>query len=100
MENTEAANITASGMGAITSVLLQICRSGDEIVSSRTVYGGTYAFMKNFLSGLNIKTHFVDITKLEKVEAAITPSTKVLYCESISNPLLEVSDIEGLSEIA
>lgn len=100
LENTAAANVTASGMGAITSVLLQLCRSGDEIVSSRTVYGGTYAFMKNFLSGLNIKTHFVDITKLEKVEAAITPSTKVLYCESISNPLLEVSDIEGLSEIA
>src|SRR5690625_7182609 len=64
MENTEAANVTASGMGAITSVLLQLCQSGDEIVSSRTIYGGTYAFMKNFLPKLNIQTSFVDITNL------------------------------------
>lgn len=100
MENTEAANVTASGMGAITSVLLQLCQSGDEIVSSRTIYGGTYAFMKNFLPKLNIQTSFVDITNLEKVENAITENTKVLYCESLSNPLLEVSDLEGLSELA
>lgn len=100
MENTESANVTASGMGAITSVLLQLCQSGDEIVSSRTVYGGTYAFMKNFLPRLNIKTHFIDTTRLDVVEKAITPNTKVLYCESFSNPLLEVSDIEGLSKIA
>lgn len=100
MENTEAANVTASGMGAITSVLLQLCQNGDEIVSSRTIYGGTYAFMKNFLPKLNIQTSFVDITNLEKVENAITENTKVLYCESLSNPLLEVSDLEGLSELA
>ena len=100
MENTEAANVTASGMGAITSVVLQLCQSGDEIVSSRTIYGGTYAFMKNFLPKLNIQTSFVDITNLEKVENAITENTKVIYCESLSNPLLEVSDLEGLSELA
>lgn len=100
MENTEAANVTASGMGAITSVLLQLCSHGDEIVSSRTVYGGTYAFMKNFLPKLDIKTSFVDTTNLESVEMAITANTKVLYCESLSNPLLEVSDIEGLSKVA
>lgn len=100
LENMEAANVTASGMGAITSVLLQLCQNGDEIVSSRTIYGGTYAFMKNFLPRLNIKTHFVDITNLEKVKAAITPNTKVLYCEAVSNPLLEVADLEELSKIA
>lgn len=100
MENTEAANVTASGMGAITSVLLQLCKSGDEIVSSRTIYGGTYAFMKNFLPRFDIQTKFVDITNLEKVEQAITKNTKVLYCESLSNPLLEVTDIEGLSQLA
>lgn len=100
MENTEAANVTASGMGAITSVLLQLCKSGDEIISSRTIYGGTYAFMKNFLPGFQIKTHFVDITNLQKVEQAITANTKVIYCESLSNPLLEVADIESLSKIA
>ena len=100
MEGTEAANVSASGMGAITPTLLQLCGAGDHIVSSRTIYGGTYAFLKNFTTRLGIETTFVDITKLEAVEAAITPNTKVLYCETVSNPLLEVADIAGLSAIA
>jgi methionine-gamma-lyase len=100
MEGTETANVTASGMGAIAPVLLQLCQSGDHIVSSRTIYGGTYAFLKNFTPKFNIETSFVDITKLEVVEAAITENTKVLYCESVSNPLLEVANIKGLAEIA
>lgn len=100
MEGTEAANVAASGMGAITPVLLQLCAAGDHIVSSRTIYGGTYAFMKNFMPKLQIKTSFVDITKLDVVEAAITPTTKILYCETVSNPLLEVADIAGLAKIA
>jgi methionine-gamma-lyase len=100
MEGTESANVAASGMGSITPVLLQLCSAGDEIVSSRTIYGGTYAFMKNMLPRWNITTKFVDITKLDRVEAAITPRTKVLYCESVSNPLLEVADIKKLVEIS
>ncbi|RIA09963.1 methionine-gamma-lyase [Flavobacteriaceae bacterium MAR_2010_72] len=100
MEGTETANVTASGMGAITPVLMQLCDAGDHIVSSRTIYGGSYAFLKNFAPRFNIKTSFVDITKLDVVEAAITKNTKVLYCESVSNPLLEVADIKGLSAIA
>lgn len=100
LEGTESANVTASGMGAITAVILQLCDAGDHIVSSRTIYGGTYAFMKNFLKKFNIRTSFVDITSLEAVEAAITPKTKMLYCESVSNPLLEVADIRGLSKLA
>ena len=100
MEGTETANVSASGMGAITPVLLQLCGAGDHIVSSRTIYGGTYAFLKNFTPRLNIQTTFVDITKLDVVEAAITENTKVLYCESVSNPLLEVADIKGLADLA
>lgn len=100
MENTETANVTASGMGAITSVMLQLCNAGDHIVSSRTIYGGTYAFFKNFTPKFNIGTSFVDTTKLDAVEAAITKNTKVIYCESVSNPLLEVADIKGLAAIA
>ncbi|WP_179338909.1 aminotransferase class I/II-fold pyridoxal phosphate-dependent enzyme [Winogradskyella ludwigii] len=100
MEGTETATVTASGMGAITPVLLQLCNAGEHIVSSRTIYGGTYAFLKNFAPRLGIDTTFVDITKLDVVEAAITPNTKVLYCESVSNPLLEVADIKGLAAIA
>lgn len=100
MEGTETANVTASGMGAITPVIMQLCGAGDHVVSSRTIYGGTYAFLKNFAPRLNITTSFVDITKLDIVEAAITKNTKVLYCESVSNPLLEVADIEGLAKLA
>lgn len=100
MEGTESANVAASGMGAITPVLMQLCHAGDEIVSSRTIYGGTYAFMKNMLPNWGIKTNFVDITKLKSVEAAITPKTKVLYCETVSNPLLEVADIASLAKMA
>lgn len=100
MEGTETATVTASGMGAITPVLMQLCEAGEHIVSSRTIYGGTYAFLKNFAPRLGINTSFVDITKLDAVKTAITRKTKVLYCESVSNPLLEVADIKGLAELA
>ena len=100
MEGTETANVSGSGMGAITPTLLQLCGAGDHIVSSRTIYGGTYAFLKNFTPRMNILTSFVDITKLDVVEAAINENTKVLYCESVSNPLLEVADIKGLAALA
>lgn len=99
MENTETANVTASGMGAITSVLMQICKSGDHIISSRTIYGGTYAFLKNFLPPFQIETSFVDINNFESIEDAIQPNTKIIYCESVSNPLLEVADLRKLSAI-
>ena len=100
MEGTETANVSASGMGAITPVLLQLCGAGDHIVSSRTIYGGTYAFLKNFTPKLAITTSFVDITSLEAVEAAITSTTKMIYCEAISNPLLEIANLAELSKIA
>lgn len=100
MEGTESANVTASGMGAITAVILQLCSAGDHIISSRTIYGGTYAFMKNFLTKFGIKTTFLDITDLEAVAKAVGPKTKMIYCESVSNPLLEVADIAALSRIS
>jgi len=100
MEYTKGAVLSSSGMGAITSTLLQLCSSGDEIISSRTIYGGTYAFMKNYLPKFGINTTFVDSTKLEEIESSITENTKVIYCETMSNPLLEVSDIYSISKIA
>ncbi|MGB5819295.1 MAG: aminotransferase class I/II-fold pyridoxal phosphate-dependent enzyme [Saonia sp.] len=100
LEGTETANVYASGMGAITSVLLQLCNANEHIVSSRTIYGGTYAFMKNFLKKFHIDTSFVDITKIDVVEKAMTSKTKMIYCESISNPLLEIADIRSLAQLA
>jgi methionine-gamma-lyase len=100
MEGTETANVTASGMGAITPVILQLCGAGDHVVSSRTIYGGTYAFLKNFTPRMGISTSFVDITKLDIVEASITKDTKIIFCESVSNPLLEIADLKGLAKLA
>ena len=100
MENTESAWVTASGMAAITCALLQICNSGDHIITSVTTYGGTYAFLKNWLPKYNIEVSFVDITNLEQVKSAVQPNTKVIYTESVTNPLLQVSDIPELAKIA
>jgi len=99
MEDSESAQVSASGMAAISSTVLQLCESGSEIISAHTIYGGTYAFFKNFLPRLGIKVHFVNILNLDEVKSKINEKTRVIYCESISNPLLAVSDIPKLSEI-
>ncbi len=100
MENTEGSILTASGMAAITTTILEICDFGDEIISSQTVYGGSFAFMQNYLPKFNIKTHFVDTTKLDEIKSKINNKTKLIYCETMSNPLLEVSDIRSISKLA
>lgn len=100
LESTEASNVFGSGMAAITAVIMQLCKANDHIISSRTVYGGTYAFLENFATKFNIKSSFVDITNIELVEKSIKKSTKILYCESVSNPLLEVANIKKLSKLA
>lgn len=100
MEATEAAHVCASGMGAITGTLMHICKNGDHIVSSRTIYGGTYAFLKNFIPGFGVGVDFVDITKIDQILNAIKPNTKVIYLETVSNPLLEVADLKAISQIA
>ena len=99
MEYTEAALPTASGMSAIHSTVMQLCSAGDHIICSRTVYGGTYALFKNILSRLDISTTFVDIQDLNAVEKAYQPNTRLIYCESLSNPLLGFSSIPDLSKI-
>lgn len=101
MEGTEAAYCTASGMSAISSVLLQIVGAGGHIVASRCLYGGTHALMAEFLPrACGITTTFVDAGDLAEVAAAIRAETKVLYVESESNPTLAVADIPRLSEVA
>jgi methionine-gamma-lyase len=101
MEGSEAAYCTASGMAAISAVIMHLCDAGDHVVSSNTIYGGTYALLHDFLpKKCNIGTSFVDATNLAAVEAAITDHTRLIYVESISNPTLRVSDISRLAEIA
>lgn len=101
LEGTGAAYCAASGMGAISAVVMALCEAGDHIVSSGTVYGGTYALMHDFLPAkCAITTSFVDTTDLQAVSEAITDRTRLLYVESISNPVLRVADIPRLAEIA
>jgi methionine-gamma-lyase len=100
LEDAEAAIVTGSGMSAIACSVLQLCGCGDEIISSRTIYGGTYAFFKNFLPRHGINVKFVNIQNLDEVKKAITPKTKIIYTESVSNPLLEIADLPKLGKIA
>lgn len=99
MEDAEAAQVVASGMAAITAVVLQICSAGDEIISAHTIYGGTYAFFKNVLPRFGVKVNFVDIRDISAVEAAMNENTRLIYCESMSNPLLEVANIPELARL-
>ncbi|KAL0293508.1 UNVERIFIED_CONTAM: Methionine gamma-lyase [Sesamum radiatum] len=102
LEGTEAAYCTASGMSAISSVLLQLCSAGDHVVAARTLYGGTHALLTHFLSrACNITTSFVDIRDHEMVKREIVEGrTKVLYFESMSNPTLTVANVPELCRIA
>ncbi len=101
MENAEAALGVSSGMAAIFCTMQQLTRgSSRHIVASRTVYGGTYALFKNILPDQGITVTFVEMTDLGAVEASITKETKVLYTETLSNPMLTVSHIKELAKIA
>ncbi len=100
MEGTEFALCTASGMSAISCSLLQLCRGGDHIVASDTVYGGTHALLGELLPSMQITTTFVDPTDLGAFERAIRPETKVLYVETVGNPTLKVADLPALAALA
>lgn len=102
MEGTEAAYCTASGMSAISSVLLQLCSSGGHVVASNCLYGGTHALLTHFLARTcNITTTWVDPSDLDAVDSAIVEGkTKVLYFESIANPSLKVANIPELCRVA
>ncbi|MGA6926473.1 MAG: aminotransferase class I/II-fold pyridoxal phosphate-dependent enzyme [Desulfosarcina sp.] len=100
MEGTEFAVCTASGMSAISCALLQLCKNGDHIVSSDTIYGGTHALMEDLLPQFGIETTFVDPVDTAAFEAAIRPNTRVIYTEAVGNPTLKIADIRALSKLA
>jgi methionine-gamma-lyase len=100
MEGTETGICTATGMGAITVTLLQLCKMGSHIVTSNTIYGGTHAFINEMLPEMGVESTFVDPTDLDAVKAAIRPNTKVLYVETMGNPKLNIANIPELAKIA
>ena len=100
LEGAEAALVTASGMAAIHGVVLSILRSGDEIIIPRAVYGGTIGLARSILERSGIGHHTVDTTDAAAVEAALTPRTKLLWLETISNPTTALADVAALAELA
>jgi O-acetylhomoserine (thiol)-lyase len=100
MEGGAAALALASGTSAIFYSVINICQAGDEIVSSSNLYGGTYTMFKDILPQFGLKVHMVDPRNPENFRSAITPNTKMVFCETVSNPGLEVSDLEAIAAIA
>jgi methionine-gamma-lyase len=100
MEGTEAGLCVASGMAAISCTLMQLVESGQHIVASNTVYGGTHALLAELLPRMGIQTTFVDPCDSDAFASAIRPETRVLFTEVVANPTLKVADIAALSKIA
>jgi O-acetylhomoserine (thiol)-lyase len=100
LEGGAAALATASGQAAETLAILTLAAAGDEIVSSASLYGGTYNLFHYTLPRLGIKTHFVDADDLDSVRKAINAKTRAIYAETLGNPKLDVVDLEALAAIA
>ena len=100
LEGGIGALAVASGMSAITYAIQTIAESGDNIVSSSQLYGGTYNLLAHTLPQMGIQTRFADASKPETFEALIDERTKAVYCESVGNPLGNVTNIQALADIA
>jgi len=100
LEGAEACIATASGMAAIMSAVMALLSSGDHVVVSRGVFGATQQLFGNILSRFGITSTFVPATDLDAYRAAVTPSTKMFFIESPSNPLTELVDIAAVAAIA
>ena len=99
LENAEAAVVTASGMAAISSALLGVLKSGDELIASAQLYGGTYRLMRDVLKDLGIQVRHVE-TDLGGIEKLITPRTKAFYVETPTNPTLRLVDLHKAASFA
>ncbi|HWR25872.1 MAG TPA: PLP-dependent aspartate aminotransferase family protein [Methanosarcina sp.] len=100
LEEGEAGQTFASGMAAITAVVLTALKQGDHIISTDVVYGCTYSLFSEVLPGLGIDVSFVDTTRIENVKRARKPETKMLFLETPANPTMAVCDIEESAELA
>jgi len=100
LEGVDAALTFASGMGAITTTIMALLRSGDHIVAQRDIYGGVSKFLSQWLPKMGIETTFVDTTDYDQHARAIRPNTKLLHLESPTNPLLRVVDFKKVAALA
>jgi O-acetylhomoserine (thiol)-lyase len=100
MDGGAAGLALASGTSGVFYSVINLCSAGDEIVSANNLYGGTFTQFNDILPQFGIRTRFVDPRDPENFARAITPKTKLLFCETVSNPGLDVSDIEAIAAIA
>ena len=100
LEGGAAALAVASGTSAIFYSIINICSQGDEIVSANNLYGGSYTMFDSILPQFGIKTNFVDPTKVENFERAVTEKTRLIYVETVGNPVLGVTDLEAVAKVA
>jgi len=100
LEGMEAARTFASGMGAITTTVMALLKTGDHVVAQRDIYGGMTKFFSEWLPRLGIETTLVDTTDYEQHARAIRPSTKLLYLESPTNPALRIVDLKRTAALA
>ncbi len=100
MEGGEKCIATASGMSAITTVLMHFLKKGDHVITHKAIYGGTFELLARIIPKYGIEVDFVDFTNIDNVRKKIKPNTKIIYFESPTNPLLEVIDIEAVCKIA
>jgi len=100
LENAQAALVTASGMAAISTSLLTVLSSGDHVLAQDCLYGGTHDFVTRDLEKFGISYSFIDGNDQESWEKKVRPNTKAVYVETISNPLIQVPDLEGVVEFA
>ncbi|MGY6705121.1 O-succinylhomoserine sulfhydrylase [Roseinatronobacter sp.] len=100
IEGTEDAFATASGMAAVSGALSAMLRAGDHVVSSRALFGSCLYILEEVLTRYGVQVDFVDGTDLDQWRAAMRPDTRAVFCETVSNPTLEVVDLRGISEIA
>ena len=99
LENGKYASVFASGMAAIDT-LIKLLKPGDEVISTNDLYGGTYRIFTKVFEPYGIKFKFIDLSDLSKLEAAISPATKMLWLETPTNPLIRVIDISAACKIA
>lgn len=100
LEKGVGALATASGMAAITYTVLGLAHAGDHVVAATTLYGGTFNLLKETLPRYGITTTFVDVDKLDEIESAIQDNTKLVFIETLGNPLINIPDIEKIADIA
>jgi len=100
IHGADACLATASGMAAISTLLFGILKGGDHMIADWTTYSTTHEFLDHRFTDFGVETSFVDTAKIEMIEKAIRPNTKLIYFETIANPTMKISDIEGIVTLA